>query len=61
LLYAEAGITTAQEGATHLSQLVTMKRASAAGANIIDVVAYPFIPDLDNVLEAYPVAGWGKY
>jgi hypothetical protein len=38
-----------------------MKRASAAGANIIDVVAYPFIPDLDNVLEAYPVAGWGKY
>jgi predicted amidohydrolase YtcJ len=61
LLYAEVGITTAQEGATHLSQLVTMKRASAAGANIIDVVAYPFIPDLDNVLEAYPVAGWGKY
>ena len=41
MLYAEAGITTAHEGATHLAQLQTMKRAADAGANIIDVVAYP--------------------
>lgn len=61
MLYAEAGITTAQEGATHLAQLQTMRRASAAGANIIDVVAYPFITDLDKVLAEVPVSEWGSY
>lgn len=61
MLYAEAGITTAHEGSTQLTHLQTMKRASDAGANIIDVVAYPFITDLDRVLEAFPVANWGRY
>ena len=61
LMYAAAGITTAHEGATHLSQLETMKRASAADANIIDIVAYPFIVDIDKILAAYPASGWGKY
>jgi predicted amidohydrolase YtcJ/heat shock protein HslJ len=61
LLYAEAGITTAHEGASHLPQIQTMKRASEAGANIIDVVAFPFITDLDKVLAENPVQEWGKY
>ena len=61
MMYAEAGITTAHEGATHLSQLLTIQRATDAGANIIDVVAYPFITDLDKVLEAVPLETWGKY
>jgi hypothetical protein len=61
MLYAEAGITTAHEGATHLAPFQTMKRATEAGANIIDVVAYPFITDLEKILEEAPVAGWGKY
>jgi len=61
MLFAEAGVTTAHEGATHLPQLQTMKRASDAGANIIDVVAYPFITDLDKVLAEHPVTEWGKY
>ena len=61
MLYAEAGITTAHEGATHLPQLQTIKRASEAGANIIDVVAYPFITDVDKVLAELPVTEWGKY
>jgi len=61
LLYAENGITTAHEGATHLAQLQTIKRASDAGANIIDVVAFPFITDLDNILKEIPVAEWTKY
>ena len=38
-----------------------MKRATEAGANIIDVIAYPFITDLDKILEADPVATWGTY
>ena len=61
MLYAEAGITTAQEGATYLPQILTIQRASQAGANIIDIVAYPFITDLDNIVKSFPVAEWGKY
>ncbi|VXB16824.1 conserved hypothetical protein [Flavobacterium sp. 9R] len=61
MLYAEAGITTAHEGASHLPQIETMKRASEAGANIIDVVAYPFITDVDNILKVIPLTEWTKY
>ncbi len=61
MLYAEAGITTAHEGATHLAPLQTMKRATDAGANIIDVIAYPFVTDVDNILAEFPVSQWGKY
>lgn len=61
MLYAEAGITTAHEGATHLAQLQAIKRAADAGANIIDVVAFPFITDLDQTLAEFPLATWGKY
>lgn len=61
MLYAEAGITTAHEGATFLPQMRAIKRASDAGANIIDVVAYPFITDLDNILKEFPVSTWTTY
>ncbi len=61
MLYAESGITTAHEGATHLAQFQTIKRASDAGANIIDIVAYPFITDVDKVLAEHPVEKWTKY
>jgi predicted amidohydrolase YtcJ len=61
MLYARSGITTAHEGATHAEELEVMKRAASAGANIIDLIAYPFITDLDRILDANPVSGWGKY
>jgi predicted amidohydrolase YtcJ len=61
MLYAESGITTAHEGASHLPQLQTMKRASDAGVNIIDIIAFPFITDVDNILKEVPLANWGKY
>ncbi len=61
MLYAEAGVTTAHEGATKLPQLLTMRRATKAGANIIDVVAFPFITDLDKIIAEVPVSEWGKY
>ncbi|MFO0541735.1 MAG: hypothetical protein ACK5X4_05545 [Phenylobacterium sp.] len=48
-LYATAGITTAQEGATHAPQLAQLQRIAKAGGLIIDVVAYPFITDLDKI------------
>ncbi|MFO0181144.1 MAG: amidohydrolase, partial [bacterium] len=61
MLYAENGVTTAHEGATHFPQIQTIQRASDAGANIIDVVAYPFITDADKVLAEYPLGKWTKY
>jgi len=61
MLYAESGITTAQEGASHLGPLQTIKRAADAGVNIIDVVAFPFITDLDNIVKDFPVSNWGRY
>jgi predicted amidohydrolase YtcJ len=47
--------------ATHKAQLDIIKRASDAGANIIDVIAFPFITDLDNILKEYPRDTWLKY
>jgi predicted amidohydrolase YtcJ len=61
LLYAAAGVTTAHEGATHAGDLELMKRATAAGANLIDVIAYPFITELDAILAATPLEQWGRY
>jgi predicted amidohydrolase YtcJ len=61
MLYAEVGITLAHEGATKLSDLQTIKRASDAGANLIDVVVHPFMTDLDTILKVFPVDTWGKF
>lgn len=61
LIYAQHGITTAHEGATHLADLELMKRAATASTPLIDVVAYPFITDLEAILQRYPKETWGKY
>ena len=60
-LYAEAGVTTAHEGASHLAQLRTIRRAAEAGANVIDVIAYPFVTDVDNIIKEMPASTWGAY
>ena len=60
-LYAAAGITTAQEGLSHQADVDLLYRASEGGATLIDVVAYPFIFDLDAVLQSYPPTTFGKY
>ena len=60
-LYASYGITTAQEGATHEADLELMQRVGASGANLIDIVAYPFVTDFDAILAKNPVATWGRY
>jgi predicted amidohydrolase YtcJ len=61
MMYAAAGITLAHEGATHLSDLQTIKRASDSGANIIDVVVYAFMTDLEGIIKEFPLETWGKY
>jgi predicted amidohydrolase YtcJ len=60
-IYAEAGVTTAQEGATHLSDLQTLQKGAKAGRFYIDLIAYPFITDLDTVIKENPVSSFGKY
>ena len=60
-LYASFGITTAQEGATHLADIELMQRVGASGANLIDIVAFPFVTDFDAILAKNPIENWGKY
>lgn len=60
-LYAAAGITTANEGATHLEQVELLQRAAAKNALFIDVIALPFITDLNKVLQKNPPSSFGKY
>ena len=38
-----------------------MQRAAKSGGYIIDVIAYPFITELEAVLKDNPVSGWQKY
>jgi len=61
MLYAAAGITTAHEGATHAADVELIYRAAEGGANLIDVVAYPFILELDEVLAHHPPQEFGSY
>lgn len=61
MLYAAAGVTTAQEGATHANQVEQLQRIAAQGGLFIDVVSYPFILDLDKVLETSPPSTFGTY
>jgi predicted amidohydrolase YtcJ len=61
MLYAEAGITTAHDGATKFNDLEIMKNANKANVNMIDIIAFPFIGDLKSVLAKYPKKDWLKY
>lgn len=61
LLYAAAGITTAHEGLTSAADVDLLYRAAAGGANLIDIVAFPFILELDEVLKRYPASAFGRY
>jgi predicted amidohydrolase YtcJ len=53
-LYAREGITTAQEGATMKQQLDLLRVAAARGLLEIDVVALPFITEIDEIFAGKP-------
>lgn len=61
MLYAEAGVTTAQEGATHAPQVAQLQRIAKANGFFIDVVSYPFMTDLEAVWKTSPPATFGSY
>ncbi len=60
-LYASYGIATAHEGASHLEQIELLQHAASKGALYIDVIAYAFISDLENILKKNPPSTFGKY
>ncbi len=60
-LHAKYGITNAHEGATHLSQFNVMQRATIAGGNMIDVIAFLCVTDVDKILKVRPLNQWLKY
>ena len=53
-LYARQGITTAQEGATMKQQLDLLRVAAARGLLEIDVIALPFITEIDEIFAGKP-------
>ncbi len=61
MIYAEAGVTTAQEGATHKTDLDILVNGAKNNALFIDVVPYPFILDLPKVTEEHPLSAFGSY
>lgn len=61
MIYAAAGITTAQEGATSAHDVALLQQAAKAGLLVIDVAAYPFITEAKNVLKDNPPETFGKY
>lgn len=61
MIYAAAGITTAQDGATHAPQVAQLQRIARQGGLFIDVVAYPFVTDVKTVLADNPAPTWGRY
>jgi predicted amidohydrolase YtcJ len=61
MIYAVAGVTTAQEGATHKTDLDIIENGAKQNALFIDVVSYPFILDLPAVLKEHPFSDFGIY
>jgi len=60
-IYAAAGITTAQEGATHTKDLELLQKAAAQKRLFIDVVALPFITEAKEIIKNNPPATFGTY
>lgn len=60
-LYAAAGVTTAQDGASMAPHVEILQRAANRGELFIDVISYPFIGDLEKVLQAHPANTFGRY
>lgn len=61
MIYAAAGITTAQEGATPAHDVALLQKAAKQGLLFIDVAAYPFITEAKAVFKTDPPDTFGKY
>jgi predicted amidohydrolase YtcJ len=60
-IYAAAGITTAQDGATSAANVALLQKAAAKGLLDLDVAAYPIITAAREILKSNPPEAFGKY
>lgn len=61
MFYASAGVTTAQEGATHMPEVNVLKRGAKENKLFIDVVSYPLFTEMDTLFKVYQPKEFGKY
>jgi predicted amidohydrolase YtcJ len=61
MLYAAAGVTTAQEGATHMPEVMTLERGAKENKLFIDVISYPLFTEMDTLFKVHPPKDFGKY
>ncbi len=61
MIYAAAGITTAQEGASHLGDVEILQKGADENELFIDVVSYPFITEFDTIFKLYRSEDFGQY
>jgi predicted amidohydrolase YtcJ len=60
-LYAAAGVTTVQEGATHMPEVALLERGAKEGRLFLDVVSYPLFTEMDSLFKDHAPSGIGKY
>jgi predicted amidohydrolase YtcJ len=61
MLYAAAGVTTAQEGATHMGEVSLLERGAKENKLFIDVISYPLFTEMDTLFKVHPATDFGKY
>ena len=61
MIYAAAGVTTAQEGLTQSSGVLMLKRLAEQKALFIDIESYPFALELDKILATTPPSQFGTF
>ncbi len=60
-IYAAAGITTATEGASGVSDLGLLTRAAQEGRFYLDIVSLALITELDEILKEHKTEDFGHY
>jgi predicted amidohydrolase YtcJ len=61
IIFAKAGLTTAQEGASRLADITILQNAADNGELFIDIIAYPLITEFDSIMKRYHPSDFGKY
>jgi predicted amidohydrolase YtcJ len=61
MIYAASGVTTAQEGATHLPEVELLERGASEGRLFIDIISYPLFTEMDGLFKTRKPADFGKY
>lgn len=60
-MYAAAGITTAQDGATHWKEIQMLRKAAQANALMLDIVSYAIFMEADSVYRYLKPEDFGNY